>query len=151
MDVQLRKSPLATRPAGLLAVFVPEGAPRLTGAALEFDRATKGALARVLAAGDFTGRHLETALLYPPGVKAKRVLLVGVGRVDALDEQRLRTAAAQASVVALGTSTSSLAQAASAQLAQQQFSQRAIHTRRRLHLRQFAPQNVRAIRRRPER
>lgn len=79
MDVTLRKSPFATRSTDVLAVAVPEGA-KLSGPALALDRATRGAVAAVLASGDFKGRLAETAVLYPKGVKAKRVLLVGLGR-----------------------------------------------------------------------
>ena len=111
MDVTLRRSPLAARACGLLAVGVPEGAARLTGAALACDRATKGAVTRALAAGDFKGRANETALLYAEGVKARRVLLVGVGRAEDLDEKRIRLAAAAASRRAreLGAGTLALA------------------------------------------
>ena len=79
MDVTLRKSPFATRSTDVLAVAVAEGA-KLSGPALALDRATRGAVAAVLASGDFKGRLAETAVLYPKGVKAKRVLLVGLGR-----------------------------------------------------------------------
>jgi leucyl aminopeptidase len=80
MDVIVRKADLATRPAGLLAVGVNEDAKSRGDAAKRLDKATRGAVAAVLAAGDFTGKAGETTLLYPRGVKAKRVLLVGLGR-----------------------------------------------------------------------
>ena len=96
MDVFIRKAELAARAAGVLVVGVAEGSPRLTGAALELDGATNGALSAVLKAGDFTGRYLDTALVYPTGVKAKRVMLVGLGRADQSNEQRVMMAAAQA-------------------------------------------------------
>jgi len=111
MDIKLRRASLATRPVGLLAVGVSEGAPRLTGAARDLDRATRGALSALLKTGDFTGRHLETALLYPRGVKARRVLLVGLGRADQSNEQRMLLAAGQATKRArdLGAGTLALA------------------------------------------
>ncbi len=95
MIVTLRKSSLATRAADLLAVAVSPGA-RLVGAALALDRATRGAVTAVLRTGDFRGRAGETALLYPRGVKAKRVLLVGLGARGAGGTGRILTAAAQA-------------------------------------------------------
>jgi leucyl aminopeptidase len=109
MDVTLRKATLATRAADVLAVGVGEGA-KLTGAALALDRATRGAVASVLKSGDFKGLHAETALLYPKGVKAKRVLLVGLGP-RAGDGQALMRAAAQAARRArdLGAKTLALA------------------------------------------
>ncbi len=85
MEVFLRKSPLASRAADVLAVGVHEQ-PRLNGAALTLDRAARGAVTALMKTGDFKGRHAETAVLYPKGVKAKRVLLVGLraleGRAD---------------------------------------------------------------------
>jgi len=109
MDLSLRKADLATRSVGLLAVAVPEGPRKLTGAAHALDRATRGALSALLAAGDFRGRALETALLYPRGIKAKRVLVVGLGAADTLDAQRLLLAAAAATRRARDLGAGSLA------------------------------------------
>jgi leucyl aminopeptidase len=59
------------------------------------DQATGGALGRLFAAGDFTGKKDETALVYPPGTAA-RVLLVGVGKGDEISRASIRRAAATA-------------------------------------------------------
>ena len=72
---------LSAAPTGfetpLLAIAVPRGElPPSLGAV---DQATGGALGRLFAAGDFTGKKDETALVYPPGAAA-RVLLVGSAR-----------------------------------------------------------------------
>lgn len=96
MDVFLRKSNPAARATGVLAVGVAEGSGKLSGAAQSLDRSTRGAVSAVLATGDFKGKHLETALIYPEGVKAKRVLLVGLGPQKAITPQRVLTAAATA-------------------------------------------------------
>src|SRR5262245_10862713 len=79
MQCSLRVSDLASRAVDLLAVGVPEGSPGKDGPAAELDAATRGALKALLASGDFKGRSGETALLYPQGVEAKRVLVVGLG------------------------------------------------------------------------
>ncbi len=85
-------------PAGfatpLLAVAVPQGAalPPSLGAV---DASTGGAIARLYSAGDFEGKRDEVAVLYPPG-PAGRVLLVGLGKVDATSRPDLRRAAAVA-------------------------------------------------------
>jgi leucyl aminopeptidase len=107
MEVFLRKSPLATRPADVLAVGVHEGS-KLTGAALELDRATHGVVTALLKTGDFTGRLADTAVIYPKGVKARRVLLVGLGRPGG-DGATLARAAAQAARRALDTGAKTLA------------------------------------------
>jgi leucyl aminopeptidase len=88
---------LSAAPSGfetpLLAIAVPRGElPPSLGAV---DQATGGALGRLFAAGDFSGKKDETALVYPPGTAA-RVLLVGVGKGDEISRASIRRAAATA-------------------------------------------------------
>jgi leucyl aminopeptidase len=88
---------LPAAPAGfdtpLLAIAVPRGAlPPSVGA---LDQATGGALARLHAAGDFSGKKDEMALVYPPG-PAARVLLVGLGKPDEISRASIRRAASAA-------------------------------------------------------
>ena len=77
----------------LLALALSRGPlpPSLAG----LDKQTGGAIMRVLAAGDLTGKKDETALVYPPG-PASRVLLVGLGKTDEIDRTAIRRAAAVA-------------------------------------------------------
>ncbi len=86
----------ATPPAAfetpLLGVAVPQGAT-LPASLGELDRATGGALGRLYAAADFSGKRDETALLYPPG-PAGRIVLVGLGKIEAAGQPDLRRAAA---------------------------------------------------------
>ncbi|HUK62076.1 MAG TPA: M17 family peptidase N-terminal domain-containing protein, partial [Dongiaceae bacterium] len=96
MEVRLRPGRLATRPAGAVAIGVIESGGPLTGAAREVDRASGGAVSALLASGDFRGRLLETAVLYPRGRKPRRVIVVGLGRRETLDPQRVRMASAVA-------------------------------------------------------
>jgi leucyl aminopeptidase len=81
-------------PAGhetpLLALALPRGP--LPSSLAGVDKQTGGAIGRVLAAGDFTGKKDETALLYPPG-PASRVLLVGLGKPEEVDRAAIRRAA----------------------------------------------------------
>src|SRR6185503_8530950 len=107
VEPSFRIADLAAHPAGLLAVGVHDGAgPRggVKGAAAgpprdspggRLDAATRGALRALIASGDFSGRAGESALLYAPGLEAKRVLVVGLGDA-ALDPQSARLAAAAA-------------------------------------------------------
>jgi len=97
MDITLRAADLTTRPTGLLAVGVHEGAPRRGTPAAELNAAAKGALQALVASGDFSGRAGETALLYPNEVKAKRTLVVGLGPAGELSERAAFSAAATAS------------------------------------------------------
>jgi leucyl aminopeptidase len=90
-------------PAGyetpLLALALARGKlpPSLEGV----DQATGGAVGRVLAAGDFTGKKDETAVVYPTG-PAPRILLVGLGKPDEIDRTAIRRAAAIAAKRARG-------------------------------------------------
>ena len=82
-------------PAGyatpLLAIALVRGGLPASLAAL--DKGTGGALARLFAAGDFTGKRDETAALYPTG-PAARILLVGLGKPEEVSPAGLRRAAA---------------------------------------------------------
>jgi leucyl aminopeptidase len=88
---------LSASPAGfdtpLLAIAVSRGGLPPSLAAL--DQGTGGALARLFAAGDFSGKKDEVALVYPPG-PAARVLLVGLGKPEEVSRATIRRAAATA-------------------------------------------------------
>ncbi len=86
----------ATAPAAfetpLLGVAVPQGST-LPASLGELDRVTGGALGRLYAAGDFSGKRDETAVLYPQG-PAGRIVLVGLGKIEASAPPDVRRAAA---------------------------------------------------------
>jgi leucyl aminopeptidase len=88
---------LSAAPAGfespLLAIAVGRGGlpPSLTA----LDQGAGGALGRLFAAGDFSGKKDEIALIYPPG-PAPRVLLVGLGKPDEISRTSIRRAASTA-------------------------------------------------------
>ena len=97
MDVLIRRAEPASRPSGLLAVGVPEGPLTNASPAARLDRLSRGAVKALFASGDFSGRAGETALLWLPGTRARRVLLVGLGRARAIDDRRVLLASAAAS------------------------------------------------------
>lgn len=73
------------------AVKTPGGA---TGAV---DQALGGAIAAVIAAGDFQGKKGETAILYSQGaIPARRVMVVGLGKPEKFGLEEVRWAAAAA-------------------------------------------------------
>ncbi len=111
MDVLIRKAEPATRATGLLAVGLFEDNGPLTGAARAVDRATRGAISALIASGDWKGRRLDSAMLYPKGIKAKRLLVVGLGRRGDATAHALLLAAAHATRRArdLGAGTVALA------------------------------------------
>ncbi len=96
MECSLRAASLDARATGLLAIGVAEGEAGRDSHAAELDRATGGALKALRGAGDFAGKSGETAMLYPSGVKAKRVLVVGLGPAKSVDPRGLSLAAAAA-------------------------------------------------------
>ena len=71
--------------SGTLVVGVLEE-HRLTPTAQFVDRQTKGAIARALAVGRFKGKPVEQlSILAPQGIQAGRILLIGLGKAEALD------------------------------------------------------------------
>jgi len=88
---------LPAAPAGfetpLLAIAVLRGPLPPSLAAL--DQSTGGALDRLFAAGDFSGKKDEIALVYPTG-PAARVLLLGLGKPDETSRASIRRAASAA-------------------------------------------------------
>ena len=69
--------------------YTPEGAKRMSGAPVELDKRLGGVIASLRERGEFVGDELETILLIPPkdSIKAKALLLVGLGDEDALSLQ----------------------------------------------------------------
>ncbi len=87
MKIAFAKSELPS--AGTIVVGVLEE-HRLTPTAQQLDKLTKGAIGRALGVGRFKGRPDEQlAILAPPGIDAARILLIGLGKADALDAATL--------------------------------------------------------------
>ncbi|MCA1812793.1 MAG: leucyl aminopeptidase, partial [Halobacteriales archaeon] len=72
-----------------------EGTTKLDGTAKLLDQASGGLLTKVLQ-GDFKGKRAETLVLYPSGVGASRLLLVGLGKRKGFDADAVRVAGAAA-------------------------------------------------------
>ncbi len=100
MKVTLVRGTLAARASGITVLGLFEGTRTLDAAGTALDRACRGVIRAALASGDFRGRFLETLTLYPTGAKARRVLLVGLGKVSDYSCHRARLAAAKAARVA---------------------------------------------------
>jgi hypothetical protein len=69
--------------------YTPEGAKRMSGAPVELDKQLGGVIGSLRERGEFVGDQLETILITPPrdSLKAKALLLVGLGDEDALSLQ----------------------------------------------------------------
>ncbi len=77
----------------LLALAIGRGP--LPPSLIELDKASGGALGRLIASGDFAGKRDELAVIYPSG-PAVRILLVGLGKPDEINRSNIRRAAAAA-------------------------------------------------------
>ena len=85
-------SGLSALPVDCITVGIHDDAA-LAGAALELDKASSGAISRLVKRGDFAARPGETLLLTDlPGLKASRVLLVGQGTPQSLNRKSWRRA-----------------------------------------------------------
>jgi leucyl aminopeptidase len=71
--------------------FTAEGAKRMTGAPVELDKELGGVISELRERGEFAGDEFETLLLIPPkgSIKAKALLLVGLGEEDSLSLARM--------------------------------------------------------------
>lgn len=94
MNSTLVSTPLADIDTPLLAVAVSAGG-NLPASLAALDQLTGGALGRALASGDFKGKRDETLVAYGTG-KARRVLLVGMGKATEITRNAVRRAAAVA-------------------------------------------------------
>jgi leucyl aminopeptidase len=84
-------APKAVVASGSWVVAAGEG-KHLSPAAKKADAASGGALRRALAVSRFTGKSGQTLeLLAPAGLKASRILLVGLGKAAALDAKAVET------------------------------------------------------------
>jgi leucyl aminopeptidase len=101
MQVTLDSRPAAKVEAEALVsyVFEPEKeqGSAVQGAVAELDRAAGGALGKLAAAGELTGKMLEFTLVhFAPGIAAQRVVLVGAGKREKFNTAELRRLASAA-------------------------------------------------------
>jgi len=94
MDVVFRRADLAQRPVGAIVVGILKGERKPTGAAAAVDRASGGAITELLSRRDFEGKSADVAVLYPRRIKARRLIVVGLGPRAELTPHRARLAAA---------------------------------------------------------
>lgn len=81
----------------LVVVSLFEGATAPSGATAAVDLAMGGRIRRLIGDGDFKGKLGETIVLYGEGeLKARRVLLIGLGKPDDLSLETVRHVAAVA-------------------------------------------------------
>ena len=97
MDISVIQGNIAEQATDCIVVNLFENVTEPSGATDAVDKALNGAIRRLIASGDFTGKSGSTSLLYPgEALPAGRVLLVGLGDPAKFDLHAARKAAATA-------------------------------------------------------
>lgn len=97
MKVNVWQGALQSAEVDTLIVNLFHGVQQPGGATGAVDQALGGAIRELIEQGDLSGKAGEVAALYPRGkVPAKRVLVVGLGKQEALSLEAVRRAAAVA-------------------------------------------------------
>ncbi len=97
MDIEVRRGAIQEQETELIVVNLFEGVSQPGGATGAVDKALGGQISDLIASGDFKGKLNDTALLYTRGeVPAKRVLIVGLGKQEQFDLDKVRQVAATA-------------------------------------------------------
>jgi len=103
MNIRVEQGNITQQTCDCIVVNLFEGVTTPGGATGAVEQALGGAISRLIAAGDFTGKAGTTALLYTDGkLPAPRVLVVGLGDAAKFDLAAVRKAA--------GLATKTLAQ-----------------------------------------
>jgi len=77
------------------AILIPwfENFRKLSGTIQQLDNASSGLIQSRLGSGDFKGESGETSIIYTQGaIPAKRIILVGLGKREEFDREKMRTA-----------------------------------------------------------
>ncbi|MGH9470056.1 MAG: leucyl aminopeptidase family protein, partial [Terriglobia bacterium] len=81
MKIEFREEPVERAETPLLIVWGFEGSPVSSGTAEQLPAATRKLLDGLHASGELTGKTLECTLIHnPPGLAARRLLVVGAGK-----------------------------------------------------------------------
>jgi len=110
MEIKARVEHISTTETDAIALGLFDGlTPPLTGGVGELDAALDHEIGALLDAGEFRGKTNETLVLYTHGrIKARRVILVGLGKEEKVTLDRVRQAAATAAIKARDLGLASL-------------------------------------------
>ena len=114
MDYSVKTTEISKVVTPCLAVGIYQGdksikGPLLSEAAQAVNRASDQHLQRIIALGDFKGEANSSQILYDvPGVKAQRIMLVGLGSQSELKSSKFRSATQNAIKVAIKSGLKSL-------------------------------------------
>src|SRR5213082_48472 len=97
MQITLATQPFAALETEALVSYVFEETDPVQGRIAELDQAAAGLLRKLAKSGELTGKMLEFTLVHAPaGLKAARLLLVGVGKREQYSIAALRKVAGAA-------------------------------------------------------
>jgi len=83
MQITLATQPYASIEADALVSYVFDKDNKFEGALADIDRGMNGRLNAIVSSGEFSGKALEMLLIhFPEGLAAKRLLLVGAGKLQ---------------------------------------------------------------------
>ena len=91
MQITLETKPYASLETDTLVSYVFEESGPVQGRVAEIDQSAGGLLRKLAQSGELTGKNLEFTLVHAPaGLKAARLLLVGVGKREQFNSATLR-------------------------------------------------------------
>src|SRR6202041_3410185 len=91
MQIQLENQPYTSIQADALVTYIFDKENKLDGVLADIAHARAGPLPALVAAGELTGKSLETVLVhFPEGLDAKRLLLTGAGKPEKFSQPDLR-------------------------------------------------------------
>jgi leucyl aminopeptidase len=110
MEVGVRTGQLDKEPVDAIILLLYEGDSTPQGVAATLDKALDGAITTLLQDGEFTGKYKQQSVLHAHGhLKAKKVVLTGLGNAEKLTHEGLRQVAGGAANYARGLRATSLA------------------------------------------
>ena len=97
MQIQLENQQFASIHADALVTYIFDQDKKVDGLLGDIDSAMEGRIAALVASGEITGKALQTVLVhFPEGMDAKRLLIIGAGKVDKFTTGDLRKIAGTA-------------------------------------------------------
>jgi leucyl aminopeptidase len=110
MEVTVKVGGLDKESVDAIVLMLYEGDTVSQGTAAMIDKALDGALTALLREGEFTGKSKQLSVLHTQGrLKAKKVVLVGLGKPEKVTLEGLRQAAGSAAHYARGLHASTIA------------------------------------------
>jgi leucyl aminopeptidase len=97
VNIEVKRGAIQEEETELIVVNLFEDVSEPGGATGAVDKALGGQITELIASGDFKGKLNDTALLYTRGaIPAKRVLIVGLGKKEQFDLDKVRQVSATA-------------------------------------------------------